>query len=230
MRFVSDKRGLSITIIPGTPEVRDPGTMQVTRAGVPDIEASFSHDLLDEEASRIAWLPRSAGGLANTDRRPDGSMPDSPFRGMNQDESGKFLPAEIRFSVFDTEVAQLQNQWSDAVRADVETKLLTSGFHSTEYVLIPSSLRATEIEPVLELLRTSKPELAEILTVEPEIPWKGYDSVEEPQQVIQIASLMNADLAAILAYEKLNQNRPDFVDALDQEIAMLGETDVVVNA
>lgn len=204
MRFVSDKKGLSITIRAGTPEIRDPASGAVTRAEVPDIEALFSHDLLDEEASRVANLARSQGGLANTDRRPDGSMPDSPFRGQQQDESGKPYPPEIRFSVFDTEVAQLSKGWSDEVREEVEGALLRHTFRGSLYQLVEAS-------PL-------------------DKPWNGYDSVTDPEQVILIASMTNTDMSAILAYEKRNAQRPEFLTMLEYEIALLSEAEVVVNA
>ncbi|MDH4104169.1 MAG: hypothetical protein OEV29_12420 [Thermoleophilia bacterium] len=204
MRFVSDKRGLSITVVGGTPEVRDPASGAVTRSGVPDVEAKFSHDLLDEEAINIAKLPRSQGGLANTDRRSDGTMPDSPFRGQQQDESGKFLPIEARLAVFDSEVASLQYGWSAETRERVEQELLTHAFRGNLYQLVESAAAG--------------------------LPWNGYDSVTDPEQVIYIAGLTNTDLNLVLSYEKANANRPEFVEALVKEIVMLGEAEVVVNA
>jgi len=202
MRFVSDKRGLSITVRSGSAEVRDPATRSITAPAEPDIEAKFSHDLLDPEAIRQAWTPRSQGGLANIDRRPDGSMPDSPFRGIQEDESGKHLPAEIRFSVFDSEIAQLTQGWSDDVRDEVEQTLLAHA--GGDYVLV---------SPV----PTGK-------------PWNGYDDVTDPDDVIKIAALTNSDFASVLTYERENQARTEIIVALAKEIALLGETDVVVNA
>lgn len=204
MRFVSDKRGLSITVIAGSPEVRDPATRAVTAVAVPDKEATFSHDLLDEEAIRVAKLPRSEGGLANTDRRADGTLPDSPFRGLQQDGSGKFLPVEIRLAVFDTEVAQLQHKWTDDEREEIEQLMLASPYNGSEFV---------QVKPIPAGL-----------------PWNGYDSVADPEQILYIASLTNSDLSKILSYEKENQARSDVIDALESEIALLGEAEVVVNA
>jgi len=206
MRFVSDKRGLSITIKPGSPEVRDPGTYAVTRQSIPDVEAEFSHDLLDEEAIFVAKLAKSQGGLANIDRRADGSMPDSPFRGLGQDESGKFLPVETRLAVFDSEVAQLQNGWSDELREEVEQALLGHAYRGSLYQLVE---------------RQAAPASA---------PWSGYDSVTDPERVIEIASMTDSDLSVILAYEKSGQNRDYMVGALEREITSLGEAEVVVNA
>lgn len=204
MRFVSDKKGLSVTIRAGTPEVRDPATGAITRAGVPDLEAKFTHDLLDPAAADAAKLPRSQGGLANTDRRADGTIPDSPFRGQQQDESGKFLPIEIRLGVFDSEIAQLQNGWTDEQRIEVEEALRSHTLNGSMYI--------------------------EVKDLPAALPWNGYDSVESPEQVLYIASLTNSDLAAVLAYERGSKNRPEFVQALEAEISLLGEAEVVVNA
>ena len=203
-RFVSQYRGYTVGIRAGTAEVRDAGSGQLTRQGTPDLEAKFSHDLMDEEAIKLAKLDRSEGGLANAKPKPDGSMPDAPFHGMQQDESGKLLPIEIRLSLFDSEIAARQNGWSDEDEALVVKTLRQSpnlGTHFVEVVPTP----------------TAK-------------PWPGYDGVTDPEKVIEIVGQIDASLATVLQYEKENQNRPDFVKALTDEIALSEEASVVVSA
>ncbi len=196
-RFVSANRGQIVTVQTEEAEYLGPrGVVPAKRL----MEAVFSHDNVRPEDAVAAKLPRSQGGLANTDPKPDGSMPDSPFRGLTQQENGQFLPIETRLSVFDSEQAALQNRWTE-----------------------------DEEEYVVEFLRAhSGQDFIEVKAAPASIPWNGYDTVTDPARVIEIAAIIEADLGSVLQYEKENQNRTDFVLAL--EAATAEAEDVVVTA
>jgi len=196
-RFVSANRGQIVTVQVEEDEYLGP------RGVVPRkklIEAKFTHDNVRSEDAVVAKLARSQGGLANIDPKPDGSMPDSPFRGLTQQENGQFLPVETRLSVFDSEQAALQERWTP-----------------------------DEEEFVVEFLRSKAGgDFIEVKAAPASIPWNGYDTVPDPARVIEIAAMIEADLDSVLLYEKQNQNRTDFVLAL--EAAVAEAEDVVVTA
>jgi len=203
MRFVSQYRNYSMGVAPGVAEIRDPQTGIISREAVPDLEAKFTHDLVDEDAVRIAKLDRSEGGLARMKPGEDGRMPPAPFHGMQQDESGRDLPVEIRLSVFDSEIAALQNGWSDAQEQQVIDKLLSSNRRGTDFQLvekIPASL-----------------------------PWNNYDEISDPERVLLVAETIGADLNQVFAYEAAHQNRKDILEAISEAQALAGE-EIVVTA
>ena len=196
-RFVSANRGQIVTVQVEEDEYLGP------RGVVPRkklIEAKFTHDNVRPEDAVVAKLARSQGGLANIDPKPDGSMPDSPFRGLTQQENGQFLPVETRLSVFDSEQAALQERWTP-----------------------------DEEEFVVEFLRSKAGgDFIEVKAAPASIPWNGYDRVTDPTRMIEIAADIEADLSTILQYEKENQDRADFISVLEE--ALVEEEDVVVTA
>jgi hypothetical protein len=197
-RFVSANRGQIVTVQVEADEYMGPRGNLVPRKAL--IEAKFSHDRVTPADAVVAKLSKSQGGLANIDPKPDGSMPDSPFRGLTQMENGQFLPIETRLSVFDSEQAALAEGW------DSETE-----------------------DYVVEFLRArAGNDFVEVKAVAATIPWNGYDRVTDPTRMIEIAADIEADLATILQYEKENQDRADFISVLEE--ALVEEEDVVVTA
>ncbi len=131
-------------------------------------------------------------------------MPPAPFHGMQEDESGRPLPIEIRLAVFDSEVAKLANHWSDEVEAEVVEWLRSNPRYGVDFVeVVPA--------PVGK-------------------PWPGYDGVDDPDRIIEIAGDIEADLNAVLRYEKENAKRDWVIAALEREIESLDEAEIVVSA
>lgn len=202
MRFVSHYRNYSYGVEVGKPELRDPFG-NLSQQAVPDLEARFSHDLVDEDASRIAKLDRSEGGLAQVKPDASGRIPPEPFHGMQEDDAGRLLPAEIRFSVFDSEIAQLQNGWTDEQREKVEQKLLSSGRRGSDFQLVE------RIPAVL--------------------PWNNYDAMTDVEKILTVAETIGADLASVFRYESDNQNRTEVLEAITEAQELAGE-EIVVSA
>lgn len=202
-RFVSQYRNYTYGVKTGVAEMRDPQSGAITREGIPDLEAKFTHDLVDEDAIRIAKLDRSEGGLARIKPGPDGRMPPAPFHGMQQDESGRDLPIEIRLSVFDSEIAQLQNGWSDEDTQLVIDKLLSSNRRGTDFQLVEKIPAA--------------------------LPWNNYDEMTDPERVLLVAETIGADLNQVFAYESSHQNRKEILEAINEAQALAGE-EIVVSA
>jgi hypothetical protein len=123
------------------------------------------------------------------------------FHGLMEHESGEDLDPVYRMSVFDSEVAQLQNGWTDDERALVENVLRASDENGRAYV--------------------------EIVPAPAELPWANYDEVEEPEKVIEIAATIGADFDEIIRYELDNQNRDRWLEALREAKATQEEVVIV---
>ena len=123
------------------------------------------------------------------------------FKGLPIFESGKEVPAAYRVSVFDSEVAKLQNGWTDADEALVVQTLRGSSMNGTAF--------------------------AELIPVAAEKPWNGYDEVEDADRILELALAIDADLTKVLQYEAENQNRAEVKSALKETIDAADETIVV---
>lgn len=113
------------------------------------------------------------------------------FTGVPQDEAGNDIDPAYRISVFDSEAAKLANGWTDEEEALVVETLRASGDNGRAF--------------------------CEILPEPIEAPWPNYDSTD-PEEIVKVAGLINADLELALAYEKENQKRPGVIDALTEAL------------
>lgn len=147
-----------------------------------EIIAEFTPDLRNDEDTAVA--------LASL-----------KFRGLPIFEDGRPVEPHYRISVFDSEVAKLQNGWTDDEEALVVETLRTRGPINQMYV--------------------------EVLPVAAEKPWNGYDNVEDAEKVVELALAIDADLTKVAQYERENKARPEVLAALDAAISAAGETIVV---
>lgn len=123
------------------------------------------------------------------------------FKGLPIYESGKEVGASYRISVFDSEIARMQNGWTEADEAEVVAALRGSSMNGTAFAeLIP--------EPAAK-------------------PWNGYDEQEDAARIVELALAIDADLQKVMQYETENRNRPEVVAELKDAIAAADETIVV---
>jgi hypothetical protein len=120
------------------------------------------------------------------------------FRGMPIFENGQEVEPIYRIAVFDTEVAKLQNGWTDEDEALVVEELRTRGPIGQMYV--------------------------EVIPVPAEKPWNGYDELTDADRIVDLATGIGADLSLVMAYEAENQNRETVIDALTAALAEADET------
>lgn len=144
-----------------------------------ELSADFSPDLRTEEDTALA--------LASLN-----------FRGLPIFEDGRPVEPHYRISVFDSEVAKLQNGWTDA-----------------EEALVIEALRGNSGVNVMYI---------EVVPVAAEKPWNGYDGLKDADKVVELAIAIDADLTKVAQYERENLNRPEVVAALDAAIEAAGET------
>ena len=123
------------------------------------------------------------------------------FRGMPIYESGQEIDPSFRISVFDSEVAKLQNRWTDDDEALVVEELRERGPSGVMYV--------------------------EVIPVPVEKPWNGYDELTDADRIVDLAIGTGADLSLVIAYESENLNRELVIDALQAALAEADETIIV---
>jgi len=123
------------------------------------------------------------------------------FRGLPIWENGQTVEPTYRISVFDSEVAKLQNGWTDEEEALVVDVLRNHGPIGQMYV--------------------------EVIPVAASVPWNGYDGIDDADRIVDLAVGTNADIAAVIAYEKENQNRSYVVEALEAAAGDSAETIIV---
>lgn len=181
-RFVSQQKGHRVIVRNGRESYLGPQGDMVPP--VTELVALFTHNLLTRDDAEEAKSRMH-------------------IRGTTEDEAGRPIDPAYRLSVFDSEVAQLQNGWTDE-----ETDLVVAKLRS---LLNRGDVIEIEPEPVVK-------------------PWNGYDAIEEPDRIVELALAVEADLAKVLAYEKANKARPEVIDALRAEIADGEEESVVVHA
>ena len=117
------------------------------------------------------------------------------FEGSYQNlDEVSIVPPDYRIGVFDSEVAQLENGWSDELRVEVEQHLIR---HSQRF------------EDVLVVPRVHIPP-----------PWPRYDEYEGTPAAL-IAKLIEDghNLDAVLTYERAMQRREEIVLALEDAIS-----------
>lgn len=82
---------------------------------------------------------------------------------------------------------------------------------------------------VVQTLRESPSNGSDFLEIIPTAaakPWPGYDDVETPERIVEIALDIGADLKQVIAYEVANRNAAPVVNAL--EAAGKSASDAVV--
>jgi adenosine/AMP kinase len=144
-----------------------------------ELQAQFTPDLRTDEDTAVA-------------------MAHLQFRGLPIFENGQEVGPFYRISVFDSEIAKLQNDWTDEDEALVVETLRTSGPIGSMYV--------------------------EVVAAKADKPWNGYDEIKDADRVVELALAIDADLQKVVQYERENLNRPEVLAALDAAIAAAGET------
>jgi len=103
-----------------------------------------------------------------------------------------------RLSVFDTEWAQKEFEWTDEEREYVEQKMLNlSGRIGNEYI---------QVEEITAPL-----------------PWPSYKTFNSPERIVQFMREGGIDPEVVLRYERENLNREDILEAVENA----GHEDVV---
>jgi hypothetical protein len=120
------------------------------------------------------------------------------FRGLAIYENGQPVNPSYRISVFDSEVARLQNGWTEAEEALVVEELRERGPIGQMYV--------------------------EVVPVPAERPWNGYDELTDASRIVELAIAIDADLEKVLQYERENRNRADVLQALQSAADAADET------
>jgi hypothetical protein len=123
------------------------------------------------------------------------------FRGLPIYESGQPVDPTYRISVFDSEVAAMQNGWSEEDEKLVVDTLRNNGPIGQMYV--------------------------EVIPVPAEKPWNGYDELTDADRIVELATGIGADLTQVAAYESENLNRELVMDALQAALAEADETIIV---
>jgi hypothetical protein len=195
-RFVSQYKGYSHGVRNGQESYLGPDGRMVP--GLKPLEAAFEHELMDEEAILVAKKSKEEGGLANSDPLKP------PFHGMQENEAGREYDITPRLALFDSERAQLKNEWTDEEREIVEAALRNSTFYGNHFV--------------------------EVVPTPPERPWRGYDDITDADRILDLAVAIDADLNQVIAYEAANQNRLEVLRALEQVRDAVAEETTVVTA
>lgn len=123
------------------------------------------------------------------------------FRGLAIYENGQPVEPTYRISVFDSELAQLKHGWTDE-----------------------------DTEIVVEALRNSGPigqMYVEVIPAAAEKPWNGYDELDDPARIVELALGINADLDQVMQYERENERRPEVLAALKEAADSASETIIV---
>ena len=179
-RFVSPHRNYSHGVRAAEAAHLGPDGVMVPE--VTELSADFSPDL-------------------RTDVERDLALSTFSFRGLAIYENGQTVDPTYRISVFDSEVAKLQNGWTDEDEKEVVEELRHGG---------PIGLMYVEVIPV----PTDK-------------PWAGYDELTDAYRIVELATGIGADLSQVVSYERENKNREDVIDALEAAVAEADETIIV---
>ena len=175
-RFVSPHRNFSVGVRSHKPSYLGPTGKMVPE--VPELSAEFTPDLRTAEDTALAKSVFT-------------------FRGMPIYEDGSEIDPSFRISVFDSEVAKLQNGWTDEDEA-----------------LVIEKLRAT----------VGSGGCAEVIPAKAEKPWNGYDAVSDPDKIVELALAIDADLSQVEQYERENLNRDSVLAALQSAVSERDET------
>lgn len=123
------------------------------------------------------------------------------FRGLAIYENGQPVEPTYRISVFDSELAQLKHGWTDE-----------------------------DTEIVVEALRNEGPigqMYVEVIPAPADKPWNGYDELDDPARIVELALAIDADLEKVVQYERENLKRAEVVGALKGALDAAGETIIV---
>ncbi len=125
------------------------------------------------------------------------------FRGMPIFENGQPVKTTYRIAVFDTEVAMLQNGWTEA-----ETKLVIATLRASSHI---------------------GSQFAELVPDPAPKPWNGYDEVDNVERIVDLAVAIDADLTKVIQYERENASRPEVIEAL-QAVLDAADEQIIVSA
>jgi len=122
------------------------------------------------------------------------------FNGFAQEQDlVTVVEPDARISAFDSRLAQAELGWTDDERELVEAVLVDNARKLPEDLIVIEEIRA---EP----------------------PWPTYDSFKGTKNaLLKKIEEDGYDFAAVLAYERENQNRPEIVTALEQACDLKGE-------
>jgi hypothetical protein len=115
------------------------------------------------------------------------------FNGFYQNEDlVTIVEPDYRISLFDSEVAQRREGWSDEERLMVEAELIEKARLFPDDLLVIEEVRLTP-------------------------PWPNYDSFSGAQpELLEKIHSDGYDYADVLAYERQAQNRPEVIAALER--------------
>lgn len=177
-RFVSPHRNLTVGVRAFKESKLGPdGVMQPE---VSELNAEFTPDLRTDEDIAVA-------------------LSTFVFRGMPIYENGQEVRPHYRISVFDTDVAALQQGWTDEDKALVEYALRDKAGQTH----------------------------VEVIPVAADKPWNRYDEMTDADRIVELAVDFGADLTKVLQYEVENQNRADVKEALTAALNAADETIIV---
>jgi len=176
-RFVSAHRNFAMGVRGHKPAPLGPDGKMVPEQT--ELSADFTPDLRTDEDTTVA--------LAGLN-----------FRGLPIFEDGRPVTPHYRISVFDSEIAKLQNGWTDEDEALVVDALRSGGGVNVMYL--------------------------EVIPAKADKPWNGYDGLTDPDKVVELALAIDADLTQVAQYERENLNRPEVIAAITAAIEEAGET------
>ncbi len=175
---------------------------------------NYSHGVREEKPQRLGpygeQLPEQKGLSADfsPDLRTDEDVALAKstfdFRGLPIWENGQTIDPTYRIAVFDSEVAALQNQWTQE-----------------EHDLVVETLRHNG--PIGQMY-------IEVVPAPAEKPWNGYDELEDADRIVELALGIGADLDQVIAYESQNENREAVVEALGAAKAGTADETFIVSA
>lgn len=116
------------------------------------------------------------------------------FNGFYQQEDEvTIVPPDYRIGAFDTELAAIEQSWSDETRHEVEQALIDYAERWNDIIVVPVAVLAP--------------------------PWPRYD--EYAGTPISLARKLvdeGYDLSEVMAYELVNQNRADVLAAIEDMV------------
>jgi hypothetical protein len=139
-------------------------------------------------------------GVTNEDYRE--ALEHLTFTGLPFDiETESVVEPRSRLAVFDSRQAQQLHRWSE-----------------DDHDLVVKTLRES---PMLGV------EFIELSSAAIQAPWKGYDDVETPEEIISLIKATGSDAGQVIAYERENANRPEVIDALVDSMAAADQPVIV---
>lgn len=155
-----------------------------------------------EKTLEAQFLPEAV-----TDHDKQVGLSSFGWKGLPEDRDTGGEVSPIRnLSLFDSERARIDNHWTDE-----------------EHDIVVKALRESTMLGV---------EFIECELPKPKAPWAGYDKLESPDQIAEIALATETPIDTVLAYERAHLNREDVIEVLSdlQDSAPAEDAPVVIEA